>query len=252
MRRWAPSTRPWSATPATIEQARANNRQALPIGAQYLKNASADLRADALPALTNLVEANNDRVAEEFDNAGNAAWWLAISGLLALTILVLALVWLARRTRRYVNVPLAAGAVVVLVTLLIGVVGLVGVGNKVDTVRDGVYAATLSTAQARIAGFDAKSNESLGLIARGSGAAFETAWKASNDVVEGELGKLSENTASAELTELPGTRTPRCTPRSARWTTTATGTAPYGWPPGAPHARATPPSRASTRAPASS
>ncbi len=187
----------------TIEQARANNRQALPIGAQYLKNASADLRADALPALTNLVEANNHRVAEEFDNAGNAAWWLAISGLLALTILVLALVWLARRTRRYVNVPLAAGAVVVLVTLLIGVVGLVGVGNKVDTVRDGVYAATLSTAQARIAGFDAKSNESLGLIARGSGAAFETAWKASNDVVEGELGKLSQNTASAELTELP-------------------------------------------------
>ena len=32
-----------------IEQARANNRQALPVGAQYLKDASAGLRADALP-----------------------------------------------------------------------------------------------------------------------------------------------------------------------------------------------------------
>ena len=31
----------------TIETARANNRQALPVGAQYLKNASAGLRADA-------------------------------------------------------------------------------------------------------------------------------------------------------------------------------------------------------------
>ena len=56
-----------------------------------------------------------------------------------------------------------------LVTLLVGAIGLVGVGNKVDDVQDGVYAATLSTAQARIAGFDAKSNESLTLIARGSG-----------------------------------------------------------------------------------
>ena len=35
----------------------------------------------------------------------------------------------------------------------------------------------LRWAQARIAGFNAKSNESLTLIARGSGTAFETAWK---------------------------------------------------------------------------
>ena len=47
-----------------VEQARANNRQALPIGAQYLKSASADLRADALPLLTNLGEANDARVTE--------------------------------------------------------------------------------------------------------------------------------------------------------------------------------------------
>ncbi len=43
-----------------------------------------------------------------------AALWLVVAGLLALAVLVLALVWLARRTRRYVNVPLAAAALVVL------------------------------------------------------------------------------------------------------------------------------------------
>jgi hypothetical protein len=37
---------------ATIEQARANNRQGLPVGAQYLRNASAELRSTALPILT--------------------------------------------------------------------------------------------------------------------------------------------------------------------------------------------------------
>jgi hypothetical protein len=186
-----------------IEQARANNRQALPVGAQYLKNASAGLRTEALPALKNLVDANQERVHTEFDNARSAVLWLVVLGLLALAVLGYALVWLARRTRRYVNLPLAAAAVVVLVTLLVGALGLVGIGNKVDTVQSGVYAATVSTAQARIAGFDAKSNESLALIARGSGAAFETSWKASDTVVRSELGQLQGNLASRDLDPLP-------------------------------------------------
>jgi hypothetical protein len=188
---------------AQIEQARANNRQALPIGSQYLKNASADLRADAQPALTNLVNANNQRVADEFDNAGTASLWLVIMGLLTLVVLVLGLVWLARRTRRYLNLPLAAGAVIVLVTLVVGTLGLAGISSKVDTVRDGVYAATLSTAQVRIAGFDAKSNESLALIARGSGAGFEAAWKTSDGVVQQELQRLGRNPASEDFATLP-------------------------------------------------
>lgn len=186
-----------------IEQARANNRQALPIGAQYLKDASASLRADALPPLKNLVAANNQRVATEFDSARTAVLWLLLFGLLTLVVLGFALVWLARRTRRYVNVPLAAAAVLVLVTLLVGASGLLGVADKVDTVRDGAYAATVSTAQARIAGFDAKSNESLALIARGSGASFEESWKTSDDVVRAELAKLDQNPDSADLTPLP-------------------------------------------------
>ena len=73
-----------------VEQARANNRQALPIGSQYLRSASADLRADALPLLKNLGEANDARVTEEFDRAARAAsLWLVIAGLLALVVLAL-------------------------------------------------------------------------------------------------------------------------------------------------------------------
>ncbi len=186
-----------------VEQARANNRQALPVGAQYLKSASADLRAEALPLLTNLGEANDARVTQEFDRAARSALWLVLPGLLALVVLGLSLVWLARRTRRYVNVPLAAGAVVVLVTLVLGTVGLLSVKSSVDTTRDGVYAATRATAQARIAGFDAKSNESLTHIARGSGAAFEKAWQASSTAVGTGLAALEQNPASSGLDPLP-------------------------------------------------
>lgn len=186
-----------------VEQARANNRQALPVGAQYVKSASADLRAEALPLLANLGEANDARVTEEFDRAARSALWLVLPGLLALLVLALSLVWLARRTRRYVNVPLAAGAVVVLVTSVLGTIGLLSVRSSVDATRDGVYAATRSTAQARIAGFDAKSNESLTLIARGSGSAFEKAWQASSTAVGAGLTALEQNPASSGLDPLP-------------------------------------------------
>ncbi|MGB7820532.1 MAG: hypothetical protein WBL35_17570 [Ornithinibacter sp.] len=186
-----------------VEQARANNRQGLPVGAQYLKGASADLRADALPLLANLTEANEARVTEEFDRAARAALWIVVAGLLALTVLVLSQVWVARRTRRYLNVPMASGALLVLVTLVLGTAGLLAVKQDVDSTRDGVYAATLSTAQARIAGFDAKSNESLTLIARGSGSAFEEAWQASSEAVTGELETFEENPASAGRAPLP-------------------------------------------------
>jgi len=186
-----------------VEQARANNRQALPVGAQYLRSGSADLRDDALPLLTNLGEANNARVTEEFDRAARAALWLVIPGLLTLIVLGLALFWLARRTRRYVNLPLAVATLVVLATAVVGTVGLLAVKGGVDTTRDGVYATTLSTAQARIAGFDAKSNESLTLIARGSGTTFEEDWQASDTVVRRELDELAQNPTSSGLTPLP-------------------------------------------------
>ncbi len=166
-----------------IEQARATNRQALPVGAQYLRVASSGLRSDALPILDALVKANDARVRAEFDAAKGASAALTASGVLALLVLIGAMIWLSRRTHRYLNVPLAAATAAVLLTLGVGAIVLAAIGSSVDTVRDGSYAATLATAKARIAAFDAKSNESLTLIARGSGSAFESTWLSSSKVV---------------------------------------------------------------------
>jgi hypothetical protein len=182
-----------------VEQARATNRQALPVGAQYLRVASSGLRSEALPILDALVKANDARVRAEFDDARGASTALIISGVLALLVLIGGMVWLSRRTHRYVNPPLAAASVAILVTLVIGVLVLSSVGSRVGTVRDGSYAATLATATARIAAFDAKSNESLTLIARGSGSAFEKTWQTSSKVVTDQsaaAGRLSSDAAS--------------------------------------------------------
>ena len=182
-----------------IEQARATNRQALPVGAQYLRVASSGLRSDALPILDALVTANDARVRAEFDNAAGASAALVASGVLALLVLIGAMVWLSRRTHRYVNAPLAAATGAILVTLVLGAIALASIGSAVASVRDGTYAATLATAKARIAAYDAKSNESLTLIAHGSGSAFQQAWVSSSHIVAAQsaaAARLSTDAAA--------------------------------------------------------
>lgn len=176
---------------ADVERARSANRQGLPVGSQYLRNASADLRTDALPALAALIDANSARVDHEMD-AARSAWALAVvSGVVGLAGVVAASVWLARRTHRYVNPPLAAAGVVLLVLTVGSGIVLVSSSTQVGDARATHYAAADSLSTARLGAYDAKANESLTLIARGSGSAFEEAWVASAAQVDDALGERS-------------------------------------------------------------
>jgi hypothetical protein len=177
-----------------IEQARANNRQGLPLGSQYLKDASATLQDDSLPVLNELVKSNQARVDTEFDGIANGNIWLLVGGLLTLVVLGFSLWWLAKRTHRWVNVPVAAAAVLVLLTMVVGGASLAGAASSAKDTRNKAYADTLALSQARIAAYDAKSNESLTLIARGSGGTFEADWKKSADTTGAQLEQVA-NTA---------------------------------------------------------
>ena len=179
-----------------VEQARANNRQGLPVGAQYLRTASASLRSDALPILDALVETNADRAADRM-----AVWigvvFVVVSAL-ALVALVAVQIWFARRFRRTLNRGLLAATIVLLVALVGAVVGLVQLGSTTQAIRTGSFAAVNAAADARIEAGDAKSNESLTLIARGSGASFEQAWATSSERVRADLGQLGAAAPTAE------------------------------------------------------
>jgi hypothetical protein len=173
-----------------VEQARANNRQGLPVGAQYLRNASAQLRGDALPILDNLVSANGARTAEEMKaDAGYIVVGVALLGLLGV---IAGQIWLARRFRRTINVGMLISALVLVVVVLGSLIVVQQLRGSLDEISTGSLAAVNTAADARIDANNAKSNESLTLIARGSGQAFETAWKSSADSVANNLPRLTD------------------------------------------------------------
>ncbi|CAB4700989.1 MAG: hypothetical protein F2667_04965 [Actinobacteria bacterium] len=167
---------------STIELARANNRQGFPVGAEYLRTASTALRADALPIVQALVDANAARAEDEMD--GQRPLVMLVPGVLALLVLRQISGAIARRFRRRVNVGLAAAFASIAALSLVGLVVTFGQQSDNDTLLDGSYAQAVDEASARTAANDAKSNESLRLISRGSGSAFEAAWAAAAQVVE--------------------------------------------------------------------
>ncbi|WP_152360680.1 hypothetical protein [Microlunatus speluncae] len=173
-----------------IEQARANNRQGFPVGAQYLREASATLRADALPILDNLVAANLQRAVSEMTAVHPLLFQIA--GVLILIGYVLGMVWLARRFKRTINVGLLVGGLTLLLSLIIGGIIVSATASAVDQLRTGSFSVATAAAEARIAAGDAKANESLTLIARGSGAAFEKAWQASATEVGHQLDRIDD------------------------------------------------------------
>lgn len=182
----------------TIEQARANNRQGFPIGAQYVRNASDQLRGDALPILDNLVSANSERAADHMDSI--SPWVFLVVGLAMLGALYYSHRWVSQRFKRRFNVGITVAAVIVAVAWLGGAATMFSTASNVNDIEDGSFAVVNAAAQARISAYDAKSNESLTLISRGSGAIFEETWVASADQVTSSLDTVDElwGTTSAQ------------------------------------------------------
>ncbi|MCD4524684.1 hypothetical protein [Nocardioides sp. cx-173] len=165
-----------------ITQARDNNRQGFPIGAQYLREAGAGLRADAVPILQALVDANAERADEEMN--GQNTLPLLLAGVAAVAVLWWVNRELARRFRRRVNVGLAVAALAITLLTLVGAVVSAGKSGDNDDLRAGSFERALQESRARTAANDAKAEESLRLIARGSGAAAEPRWDERAEIVE--------------------------------------------------------------------
>jgi len=164
-----------------VEQARANNRQGFPVGAAYQRQANAVVTndapedADIVTLLREVEQSQRATINGRLDDAHRAGAWFDAAGWTLLGMIVVGLLWLARRFKRLVNVPIAVAGV------LLAIVVLAGTSRQGSSVSDADEAVgTLQTAdlatQSRAAGFDARSQEALALINRGNGQANEARW----------------------------------------------------------------------------
>ncbi|WP_328605953.1 hypothetical protein OG943_39165 [Amycolatopsis sp. NBC_00345] len=156
-----------------VETARANNRQGFPSGASYLREASQLMRTTILPAAQALYTADTTKLADEQDDSTSFPW-AAVALLLALVAaLVLTQIYLTRRTNRVLNIGLLVATGAVVLSLLWGAVALVIQGTLVASGQTDGTSQVDVLVRARISALQARADETLTLVARGDGAAYE-------------------------------------------------------------------------------
>jgi hypothetical protein len=135
-----------------------------------------------------LYRAVSAQLASAREDASAVPWLALPLGLLALAALVAAQVFLVRRTNRVFNIGLLAATAAALVAVLwLGFAWVGAAGHLTASRQDGSAQVDLF-AEARIAALQARGDESLTLVARGAGAAFEKRFTETMNRLAGEDG----------------------------------------------------------------
>ena len=153
-----------------VEAARANNRQGFPVGAAYLRRASALMRTRLLPAAERLYGIEGQRMNGDYrDGTRNAGLTAAlVAAAVLFVLLVLTQIGLARFSNRILNIPLVIATVLVAVLGMWIGLGLSGEQNALAAAqRKGSDSVQLLSAS-RVLALRAQRDDSLALIGRGS------------------------------------------------------------------------------------
>jgi hypothetical protein len=156
-----------------VDTARANNRQGLPVGAAYLREASTSvMRGQILPAARQLYEIESRRLASDYGSAssGSAIVLVVGIGLVVLALLVFAQVYVLRLSNRILNVPMVVASLLVVAA---GVWLLAGFGVEQSALSSARARGSDSVevlSATRILLLRAERDERLALIARGGDA----------------------------------------------------------------------------------
>ena len=149
-----------------VETARADNRIGLPLGAAYLREASALLRGTLLPAASDIYTRQRGRLTSASAQATGLPLMVVaiVIGLVIGFVLVRSWRWLTRRTHRRVNYGLLVAAVAGLISL-VWLAGAFAIGRAemLHALQQGSAPAE-AFARADVAALQAHADESLTLI----------------------------------------------------------------------------------------
>ncbi|OLT46379.1 hypothetical protein BJF85_17315 [Saccharomonospora sp. CUA-673] len=183
-----------------VETARTNNRQGNPIGAAYLAEASELMRSEILPAAQSLYRVDAERLVDEQDTAGSIPWATALLSLGLLGALIATQVYLRRRTNRLFNVGLVVATAAVGLAVLWLAVAVTIQSILVSSGKSNGSEQADVLVRARIVALQARADETLTLLARGSGTAHEEEYRSlvselsGSDGESGLLGQAREGT----------------------------------------------------------
>ncbi|MEU6583378.1 hypothetical protein [Nocardia sp. NPDC046763] len=177
-----------------VEAARANNRQGLPVGSAYLRQASALMQGSILKDAGELEQIRLAQLHRDQGAITGLPWW-------SVGVLVLLLAacgygsWiLLRHTNRWINPGVvAAGGLAVLALLWIGAT-TAATTAAIDT---GATARFEKLAQARILAQQARTEETLQLITRGDLTASEKRFADSTTELRADLARLMSTDSAA-------------------------------------------------------
>jgi hypothetical protein len=178
---------------ALIESARANNRQGFVIGSAYLREASTLMQTSLLPGAEKIFTANLATVDKDQRAVGS----LPIASLVLLTLALVAIgvasMIMYGRTNRQFNIGLVVAAATVVLVIGWVVVATQLAASEIEHSRTEGTARFEQLAKARIHAQQARTVETLELIARGDITAREKSFHGHID----ELSKLLDAAPAA-------------------------------------------------------
>jgi hypothetical protein len=180
-----------------VETARTNNRLGYPVGAAYLREASGLMRDMILPAAQGVYSSQTQRLRSDHDAGAGYPYIAVLLGVVALVALGFAQRYLTRRTRRLVNPGLAAATLALLAAVIYQNVAWFELHSHLDSAQSDGSSQVQALATARIDALQARADEALTLVARGSGGNFETDFQKTMADLVGAGGPLSRAAATA-------------------------------------------------------
>lgn len=177
-----------------VETARANNRQGFPVGAAYLRQASTLLTGKILPAANQLYAIEANRLGDDY-RSGTSNTPLVVLGIviaLSLGILIAAQRFVARISRRILNIWMLAATLLIAGVSVWAALGLIEERNSlIRAQRNGSDSVeVLSASQVLLS--RARSDQSLTLVGRGSDELSPADFERVLNVLSPQGGMLGE------------------------------------------------------------
>jgi hypothetical protein len=179
-----------------IETARTNNRAGNPVGSSYLSEASSLMQTQMLPDAQRLYEQTSARVDAETTASTRIPGPVILVVLATLLFGAFSNRWLARRTRRRVNIGFVAGGLAVLIMLIWVGTALVISTSDSRSAKDTAAESLKTVTNLAITAQQARADETLSLIRRGDEDVRKQSYYQRIDTMQQELSDyLSRNDA---------------------------------------------------------